>query len=103
MIEVRDDKQRMRYEIFEDGALAGFVQYNMRGGRLLLVHTEIDEAYGGRGIGTKLLEAALADVRERGLYVVPVCPFVERFIERHPEYDVLVDHELFDAFNAERT
>ncbi len=103
MIDVRNDRQRMRYEIFEDGALAGFVQYNIRGGRLLLVHTEIDKAYGGRGLATKLTEAALADARERDLYVVPVCPFVERFIEHHPEYDVLVDHEMFDALNAERT
>ena len=75
----------------------------MRGGRLLLVHTEVDNAYGGRGLATKLIRGALDDVRERDLDVVPVCPFVERFIEHHPEYDDLVDHEMFDALNAERT
>jgi hypothetical protein len=32
---------------------------------------------------------------------VPVCPFVESYIERHPEYDDLVDHEMFDALNTE--
>ena len=35
--------------------------------------------------------------------MVPVCSFVERFVEKHPEYDDLVDHEMFDAINAENT
>jgi predicted GNAT family acetyltransferase len=102
MIEVSDNKERFRYEIVVDGKVAGFVQYNMRGGRLILVHTEIDHAYEGKGLGTKLAMGALDDIRTRGLLIVPVCPFIESYIQRHPEYDDLVDHEMFDALNAER-
>jgi predicted GNAT family acetyltransferase len=102
MNEVRDNRDRARYEILVDGRLAGFVQYNMRGGRLILVHTEIDEAHAGHGLAGILVSAALDDIRTRGLCIVPVCPFVERYIERHPEYDDLVDHEMFDALNARR-
>jgi len=100
VIEVRDNKERSRYEILDDGATAGFVQYNMRGGRLILVHTEIHEEFGGRGLATQLIRGALDDARRRNLRVVPICPFVENFIERHPEYDDLVDHELFDRLNS---
>jgi uncharacterized protein len=100
VIEIRDNKQRSRYELLEDGALAGFVHYNMRGGRLILVHTEIHEEFGGRGLATQLIRGALDDARRRNLRVVPICPFVESFIERHPEYDDLVDHEMFDRLNS---
>ncbi len=78
MTEVRDNRQRFRYEIVVDGVVAGFIQYNMRGGRLILVHTEIDDARTGRGLATSLVAGALDDIRTRGLRTVPVCPFVER-------------------------
>lgn len=100
--EVRDNRDRARFEIREGGELAGFLQYNMRGGRLILVHTEIDDAHEGRGLASILVRSALDDIRSRGLRIVPVCPYVERFIHKHPEYDDLVDHEMFDALNAEK-
>jgi uncharacterized protein len=100
--EVRLDRPRLRYEILVDGEVVGFVQYNVRGGRLILVHTEVDSSRQLKGLATTLVRGALDDVRRRGLHVVPVCPFVERFIERHPEYDDLVDHEMFDALDAEK-
>ena len=102
MNEVRDNRDRFRYELVVDGAVAGFVQYSMRGGRLILVHTEIDEARAGHGLASILVSGVLDDVRRRGLRIVPVCPFVEGYIGRHPEYDDLVDHEMFDALNTER-
>ena len=102
MNELRDDRDRARYELVVDGEVAGFVQYNMRGGRLILVHTEVDATRTGRGLATQLVRGTLDAVRERGVCIVPVCPFVERFIARNPEYDDLVDHELFDALNEER-
>jgi uncharacterized protein len=101
VIEVRDNKQRFRYEILDDGVVAGFLQYNMRGGRLILVHTEIHDEFGGRGLATQLVRGALDDARRRNLHIVPICPFVESFIKRHPEYDDLVDHEMFDRLNSE--
>ena len=101
MNEVRDNRERTRYELLVDGELAGFLQYNMRGGRVILVHTEIDEARAGHGLASILVAGTLDDIRVRGLKIVPVCPYVERFLERHPEYDDLVDHELFDAERRE--
>jgi predicted GNAT family acetyltransferase len=101
MMETRNNRDRSRYEIVVDGAVAGFLQYTMRGGRVILAHTEVPEANSGKGVATSLVRGALDDIRQRGLYIVPVCPFVERFIERRPEYDDLVDHDMFDALNSE--
>ncbi|MDQ1433612.1 MAG: uncharacterized protein QOF59_428 [Actinomycetota bacterium] len=101
MTEIRNNRHRFRYEIVVDGVVAGFLQYTMRGGRVVLAHTEVPEANAGRGLATRLVRAALDDIRQRGLGIVPVCPFVEAFIERNPDYDDLVDHEMFDALNTE--
>jgi predicted GNAT family acetyltransferase len=101
MNEVRDNPDRSRYELLVDGEVVAFVQYVMRGGRLILVHTEVDDSRSGQGLATALIAGTLDDVRVRGIPMVPVCSLVERFIERHPEYDDLVDHDMFDALNAE--
>ena len=53
-------------------------------------HTEIDEKFGGRGLGTTLVRAALDDIRSRGDKIDPLCPLVKRFIEKNPEYADLV-------------
>jgi uncharacterized protein len=100
--EVRDNRERFRYELRVDGDVAAFVNYTMRGGRLLLVHTEVDKPRRGQGLASALIEGALDDIRLRGIPILPVCSFVDRFIKRHPEYDDLVDHEMFDALNAEK-
>jgi predicted GNAT family acetyltransferase len=92
-IEIVALPERRRFEIRVDGATAGHSEYVRKGGRVIFTHTRIDEAYGGRGLGSKLVGGALDAVRAAGDPVVPLCPFVAEYIERHPEYDELVDHE----------
>lgn len=74
-----------------DDRLAGFAQYRRHGGRLVFIHTEIDDAFEGQGLGSKLARAALDDARAHGLRVVPQCPFIAEWIRRHPDYADLVD------------
>jgi predicted GNAT family acetyltransferase len=95
--DVTDNPQRQRYEIRVDGELAGFAQYARRGGRIVFVHTEIDDRFEGRGLGSLLAAGALDDARRRGHPVVPVCPFIAAYIEHHPDYDGLVDHATLEA------
>ncbi len=89
-LRVADNPDEDRYEVFADGELAGFVVYRLRPGRISFVHTEIDDAYEGQGLGGKLVSEALDDARSRGLSVLPFCPFVNAYLKKHPEYLDLV-------------
>lgn len=83
-IEVVRNDAKERYEITLDGKVAGFTTFEPDGsGRFAFPHTEIDPAYGGRGLGTRLVADAMTDVAERGETVVPVCPFVVRYLQQH--------------------
>jgi predicted GNAT family acetyltransferase len=88
--------ERSRFEIHVDGHVAGFAQYRMKSADLIvLTHTEIDDAYEGRGLGSTLVRAALDAARRRGLAVRPDCPFVRAYVARHPDdYLDLVPEEL---------
>jgi predicted GNAT family acetyltransferase len=89
-IEIADDADKKRYEIHSDGELAGLVTYRLEAGLIELVHTEIDEEFEGHGLGSQLIAFALDDARERGLAVLPTCPFVNDYIQRHRQYVGLV-------------
>ena len=82
--------QASRYELRLGGRLIGLAAYRRRGGRIAFTHTEVDESCEGRGFGSRLAAAALEDARREDLDVVPLCPFIAHYIERHPEYEQLV-------------
>jgi uncharacterized protein len=89
-IEIADAPERERYEISFDGEAAGYTIYRLRPGLIAFVHTEIDERFQGRGLADRLIRYALEDARARGLAVLPFCPFVKAFIERHADFTDLV-------------
>ena len=88
--EVIDVPEENRYELRLGGRLIGLAAYRRRDGRIAFLHTEVDESCEGRGCASRLAKAALEDARRQGLDVVPLCPFIARYIERHPEYEQLV-------------
>jgi predicted GNAT family acetyltransferase len=92
--QVRDNAEQRRYEITVDGELTGFARYVRRGGRAYFVHTEIDPQHEGGGLGSALARGALDAQRALGELVVPLCPFIRGYIERHPEYADVVDDEM---------
>jgi predicted GNAT family acetyltransferase len=87
---VRNDPEAHRYEIREGGQLLGIVAYQHRGSTLVMTHTEVDQDSGRSGVGSALVRGALDDVRSQGIKVVPLCPFVRGWIDRHPDYADLV-------------
>jgi predicted GNAT family acetyltransferase len=87
---VRDNPAELRYEILSGDELLGMIRYVKEPGTVVLVHTEIRPKSEGQGVGSRLVAGALADIRSRGLKLVPVCPFVRAYMTRHPEYDDLV-------------
>jgi predicted GNAT family acetyltransferase len=82
---VVDNPDLHRYELYVGDDLAGQIAYSQRNGAVTLIHTEVDPAFKGQGLGDTIVAAALADLDERGLRMIPVCPFVRSYLERHPQ------------------
>ena len=97
-IEVADAPERDRYEVSIGGEVVGFSAYRTRPGLIAFIHTEVDERLEGRGLGDRLIRFALEDARARGLAVLPFCPFVKAFIERHREFEGLVPDTYREQF-----
>ena len=84
--DVVDVRERQRYEIVRDGVTLGHAAYHETDRLVVFTHTEVDPSLEGQGIGGLLVRGMLDDVRSRGLAVLPVCPFVQAWMARHPDY-----------------
>jgi predicted GNAT family acetyltransferase len=98
-VEVIDNEAESRFEARTEGELAGILTYRRRPRRISLIHTEVYDRFGGRGIGTRLAVAALDAARAGGVAVLPICPLVADYIDHHPEYQALVA----EGFRAPRS
>ena len=83
--ELANNEAQSRYELKVDGKLAAQAQYRMQGGAVAFTHTEVDPAYEGKGLGSKLAKYALDDVKQRGMQAMPQCSFIAAYIQRHEE------------------
>lgn len=88
---IRDNRERNRFEAdLGDGSLA-IADYRLRPGAIIFTHTEVPPAHEGRGIGSALIRFALTSARDRGLRVVPICPFFAAYMKKHAEVQDLLD------------
>jgi uncharacterized protein len=87
--EVVNDPSQHRYQLTVDGHVAA-TYYEITGGVITFVHTEVPPELGGQGIGSKLIKGALDQVRADGLKVVAQCPFVKAFIDKNAAYQDLL-------------
>lgn len=89
---VADNPSASRYELHLGTELAGYVEYKLRAHDTVisLVHTQIEPAFQGQGLATHLARFSLDDARERGLAVLPFCPYINSWIKKHPDYADLV-------------
>ena len=85
-----DSPDQDRYELRAGDELIGIVAYRLADGEITLEHTEVDPAHEGQGHAATLARGALDDARSRGLRVVPSCPYIASYVEKHPEYADLV-------------
>jgi predicted GNAT family acetyltransferase len=84
--DVRDNRDRSRYELLIDGSVVGIADYEIVGNVVVFPHTEIERPLRGRGLGAQLVQYALDDARANNRRVEPRCWFVAEFIAAHPEY-----------------
>jgi predicted GNAT family acetyltransferase len=87
-IDVTDVPERERFEARDSAAqaVAGFMTYQLTGRVIVFTHTEVSPAYEGRGVGGALARAVMEDSRHRGRTVVPICPFLAGWLDKHPGY-----------------
>ena len=88
-----DSPDHHRYELRDGDEVIGLIAYRLADGVITLVHTEVDPAHSGQGHAATLARGALDDARSRGLAVVPSCPYVASYVQKHPEYADLVTTE----------
>ena len=87
----RDDVKH-RYEVRVGDVLAGFTMFRIDvQGRLNFPHTEIDPAYRGRGLAQAVVAEAMTDAARRGETVVPHCPVVTAYLQKHEVPGLTVD------------
>lgn len=88
---VTDMPERERFEARDEaGEIAGVVTYQLSGNIMVYTHTEVDAEYEGRGVGSTLARVVMDDARSKGRTVVPLCPFLADWLEKHPEYNDIV-------------
>jgi predicted GNAT family acetyltransferase len=90
-ITVRHNPGRNRFEILDAGNVIGKAAYKEYDGgaspQRIFYHTVINEEYGGQGLAAQLAAAALDETVMAGVCIIPVCPFIKKFLAKHPEYD----------------
>ncbi|WP_314428390.1 GNAT family N-acetyltransferase [uncultured Microbacterium sp.] len=82
-ITVTRNDDESRYEIRTDGNLAGYAEYQLRPGAIRFIHTELDPAFQGQGLAGILAERALTDAAASGDAIVPLCPYIAKYLTTH--------------------
>ena len=82
-ITVTRNDEASRYEIHSDGTLAGFAEFDRRPGSIRFTHTEVDPAFQGQGLAGRLAEGALTDAAASDDAVVPLCPYIAKYLTTH--------------------
>jgi predicted GNAT family acetyltransferase len=91
-VAVTHNEEARRFELYING-LRALLTYGLSPGRIVLLHTEVPQAFEGHGLAAKLTRFALEFAREKHLRVVPLCPYASSFIRRHTEYQDLISAE----------
>ena len=84
-VAVRNDEGGSRYVVTVGDELAGYTEYELGEGAITFVHTVVDDAFEGQGIGSTLAKGALGDAKARGLRISSRCSFMSGYLARHPE------------------
>lgn len=84
-ISIVKNEKLNRFEIYFDGELAGFAEFEVSNQKISYPHTEIDPRFGGKGLGSQLIKEALDEALEQNLEVAPYCSFVSAYIKKNSE------------------
>lgn len=88
-IPLQDNKELQQFEMNINGYIA-LIAYEQQGDVLALTHTEVPEELEGKGVGSVLVEKTLHYIESKKQQIIPLCPFVQSYIKRHPEWERIV-------------
>ncbi|OJW18002.1 GNAT family N-acetyltransferase [Mucilaginibacter sp. 44-25] len=88
-IELVNNEAIHNFELMVDGHRS-FIDYQVRGEKIYLIHTEVPEVLQGRGVAEALVEKAFTYIESKGQKVVPLCAYVQIFLKKHPEWNRIV-------------
>ena len=90
-LEVKNNEELYQFEADLGGGEKALIGYRPEAdGTLNILHTEVPEAFEGKGVGSQLVKQTLEQIKAEGKKIAPSCPFVAAYIKRHPEYESLV-------------
>lgn len=86
-----DDGKKGFFKAVDDGKEAGLMTYVWAGpGKIIIDHTEVDPAFGGKGVGKQLVMEAVKYARESNIKILPLCPYAKSVFEKNADlHDVL--------------
>ncbi|MBK1438523.1 N-acetyltransferase [Parapedobacter sp. ISTM3] len=92
---VKDETQR-QYQLTIDGQVA-FIDYKQHGKRVYLIHTEVPATLEGRGVAASLVGKVFTHIEQNGELLIPLCPYVQAYLKRHPEWNHLMEKQPNDG------
>ncbi|MCO6162246.1 GNAT family N-acetyltransferase [Flavobacterium sp. NRK F7] len=90
-VQLETNDKNGSFYIEVDGKLVAKMTFVYAGNdKIIIDHTEVNEAYNGKGFGKQMVAQAVAFAREKNLKIIPLCPFAKKVFEKTLEYqDVL--------------
>src|SRR6478609_4118381 len=88
-LELRINTTLNQFEL-EVGQSMAFIEYKLSADRLFLIHTEVPHELEGKGVGSAIVQKALQYAKDNGYKIVPLCPFIQTYLQRHKEWNDLV-------------
>ena len=75
---------------FQIGDQTALIEFAIEGDKIYLTHTEVPESLSGKGVGSELVKQTLQHIKKQNLTVMPLCSFVAKYIDNHPEWHSLL-------------
>ena len=89
-IKIINNEKALHFETLLSNGEFAFIEYRWHQGNLVLMHTLVPEGFEGKGIAAALAKFVLEYAKEKQLQIVVYCPYVNAYLKKHPEYQVLV-------------
>lgn len=92
-MELTDNKEKKQFEMIT-GGYTSRIEYMIMGNKIFLTHTEVPTELEGKGIGSKIIQLALEEIEKRNLKLIPLCPFVAKYLSKHPEWNRILAEDV---------